>query len=140
MTDDMSRDALHELLFDGVAPPAGSDAMFAQTFAAEGSDGADLLPPDGLFDIPADDDLDGDPIPGDPILDDPALGGLADDPADPAFDADHTDDPALEDPALDDPALDHHAAPDADHDAAAADPALGGTDPAAGHPDPGTGW
>lgn len=57
MTDDMaSRDALREMLLDGVAPPEASEAMFERTFAATDDAGADLLPPDGLY------DLDDDPL------------------------------------------------------------------------------
>ncbi|MHA6782788.1 hypothetical protein ACVGOW_17595 [Pseudonocardia saturnea] len=118
MTDELaSRDALRELLFDDVAPPPGSEAMFAATFAATGSEGAELLPPDDLFD---------DPVPGDET-DDPGVddGTLLDDP-DPdtdvpdvlPVDAEH---PADWSDPIPDPAPDHVVDP-------------------THHGDPGTGW
>ena len=133
MTDDMaSRDALRELLLDGVAPPAASDAMFARTFAADGAGGADLLPPDGLFDEPTDPDLD------DPDLDD---GATLDDPAvdDGVPLADDAGGPDLDPSALgvdhdwSDPGAAEH--PDTGPADPGADPAL---DP--GHGDPSVGW
>jgi hypothetical protein len=120
MTDELvSRDALRELLFDEVTPPPGSEAMFAATFAATGPDGADLLPPDALFDV------------------DPA----AEDPADPALDDLPLDDLPADDPALDDPDV----PPDVSGDVPAGDGEHHAeeTDPASEHaadPDPGTGW
>jgi len=53
------REELQALLFDS-APPADVDgeALFARTFASDEGAGADLLPPDGLFDLPADDPAD----------------------------------------------------------------------------------
>lgn len=79
MTDELaSRDALRELLFDDVAPPSGSEAMFAATFAATGSEGADLLPPDDLLDDPALDDGTEDLPVDDPALDDPGADTGAD--------------------------------------------------------------
>lgn len=129
MTDDMvSRDALRELLFDGVAPPTGTDAMFDRTFAEQGPYGAELLPPDGLFDLPADDPAD------DPALDEGAFEDLP------------SDDAAFDDPGLDvDGALGDE--PGADH--GAGDPEHGGATEYGGDPhdgtgpdplDPGTGW
>jgi hypothetical protein len=66
------REELQALLFDS-APPADVDgeALFARTFASEEGAGADLLPPDGLFDLPADD----------PAFDDAAFDDPAFDPA-----------------------------------------------------------
>ena len=122
MTDELaSRDALRELLFDDVAPPPGSEAMFAATFAATGSEGAELLPPDDLFDDPVPDDGT-----DDPGIDD---GTLLDDPgADPDADTDVPDDLPV----------------DAEHPADWSDPT---PDPAPDHVvdpthhgDPGTGW
>lgn len=127
MTDDMaSRDALRELLFDGVTPPDGSDAMFARTFAAEGGDGSELLPPDDLFDG-ADDGTDD---PGDLALFDDT------DPADGPTDGDIDSDGLPDDLVADD-----HTG----HDGGADDTLDGtdGTDPGtAPHHDgdPGTGW
>lgn len=140
MTDDMvSRDALRELLFDGVAPPTGTDAMFDVTFAAQGPHGAELLPPDGLFDLPADDPAD------DPAFDEAALDDVPLDDVplgDPAF-----DDPAFDGPAFDDPTLDGAGTDGAAHDTAAGDepgPDHGAADPHDGTGpdplDPGTGW
>lgn len=104
-----SRDALRELLFDDVAPPPGSEAMFAATFAATGSGGAELLPPDDLFDDPVPDDTDELPL-DDPAFDDPGVD-VAEVPDDLPVDAelpvdwsDPTPDPAPEhtiDPAHD---------------------------------------
>lgn len=126
MTDDLvSRDALREMLFDGVTPPDGSDAMFERTFAAEGGDGSELLPPDGLFDGgDGGDDVDTDD-PGDlALFEDTDPDGYAD-----------TD--ALPDDLV--PADDHDG-----HDGGSDDPHDGtdGTDPGADphHGDPGTGW
>lgn len=126
MTDDLvSRDALREMLFDGVTPPDGSDAMFERTFAAEGGDGSELLPPDGFFDGGDDADTDD---PGDlALFEDTDPGGLAD-----------TD--GLPDDLV--PADDHGGH---DHDGGADDAPDGtdGTDPGADphhHGDPGTGW
>ncbi len=53
------REELQALLFDS-APPADVDgeALFARTFASDEGAGADLLPPGGLFDLPADDPTD----------------------------------------------------------------------------------
>lgn len=100
------RDELRELLFDSAPPPeVDTAAMFERTFAAEGPDGSELLPPDGLFDLPADDPADElllDGLPADaPLedagLDDGTLGaglgdGLDDDAGlhDAAFDAPDT--------------------------------------------------
>lgn len=131
MTDDMaSRDALRELLFDGVTPPDGSDAMFARTFAAEGGDGSELLPPDDLFDGGAD----GTDDPGDLALFDDT------DPAD-----GYTEGYADTDGLPDDLVADDHTGHDGGHDPGADDALDGtdGTDPgAAPHHDgdPGTGW
>ena len=90
------RDELRELLFDTAPPPAvDTEAMFEATFAAGGPDGAELLPPDGLFDLPADDPAD------ELLVDDPAF--------DPTLDDDATHDaPTYGDPALD-PGLDEAA-------------------------------
>jgi hypothetical protein len=98
------RDELRELLFDTAPPPTvDTDAMFARTFAADGADGADLLPPDGLFDLPADDPADELP------LDDAALDAgydpgedLLDGTADGAGDDDAGDDLAADDLGVDD--------------------------------------
>jgi hypothetical protein len=111
MTDEATeRGELRELLFDGVAPPPDTDAMFARTFAATGDDGAHLLPPDDLFDAEPDpaDDL---PFEDAALLDDGTGADLGDGDGDPA--ADDLADPAVEwsDPAdvapeatVDDPA------------------------------------
>lgn len=127
------REELRELLFDSAPPPEiDREALFARTFASEPGAGADLLPPDGLFDLPADDpadeallDADTDADPGD------LGGGPGDTGADPDTDA-GTD-------------LDPDVAAGADGpwgDPTAEDPADGG-DPA-GAPDvpfePGAGW
>lgn len=118
MTDEfVSRDALRELLFDDVAPPPGSEAMFAATFAATGSEGAELLPPDDLFD---------DPVPDDGADDLPL------------------DDPAFDDPGVD-PGVDTADAPDdlpvdAEHTADWSDPTPDHTVDPTHHGDPGTGW
>lgn len=105
-----SRDALRELLFDDVAPPPGSEAMFAATFAATGSGGAELLPPDDLFDDPVPDDGTDELPLDDPAFDDPGVD-VAEVPDDLPVDAelpvdwsDPTPDPAPEhtiDPAHD---------------------------------------
>ena len=129
MTDELaSRDALRELLFDGVAPPPGSEAMFAATFAATGSEGAELLPPDDLFDDPVPDDGTDDPGVDDGTPD----GALPDDPDDPDADADAPDDLPVdaEHPAdWSDPNSDPTQDPAPDH---VVDPTH--------HGDPGTGW
>ena len=112
MTDELaSRDALRELLFDGVDPPPGSEAMFAATFAATGSEGAELLPPDDLFDDPVPDDGTDDPgvddgapdgsLPDDPDTDADAPDDLPVDAEHPADWSDPTPDPTP------DPAPDH---------------------------------
>lgn len=125
MNDELaSRDALRELLFDDVAPPPGSEAMFAATFAATGSAGAELLPPDDLFD--------------DDRSDDAGSDGVGPD--------DGTDDLPLDDPAFDDPGVDvaevaEDLGVDLEHQHVdRSDPAP--DDPAdhAHHDDPGTGW
>ena len=128
MTDDMvSRDALREMLFDGVTPPDGSDAMFERTFAAEGGDGSELLPPDGFFDGGDDGDTDD---PGDLAL-------FEDTDPDGSADTDGLPDDLV--PA------DDHGGHDGGHDAGhdgGTDDAQDGTDPGADpdHGDPGTGW
>jgi hypothetical protein len=100
------RDELRELLFDTAPPPAvDTEAMFEATFAADGPDGAELLPPDGLFDLPADDPAD-ELLADDPAFDDPALDpGLdetADDSADEGGDTAGLDEPGAEaEPAWD---------------------------------------
>lgn len=92
MTEEAAqRGELRELLFDGVAPPAGGDAMFGRTFAATGDDGAHLLPPDNLFDESvADDPLPVADAPVDLFGDGPAVDDGDDAPpdagADPAAD------------------------------------------------------
>ncbi len=81
------REELRELLFDSAPPPEiDREALFARTFASEQGAGADLLPPDGLFDLPGDDPadeallLDADGTPAD--ADDPDdLGAAGADPA-----------------------------------------------------------
>jgi hypothetical protein len=84
MTDG-ARDELRELLFDGVAPPLDTEAMFERTFSASGDDGAHLLPPDDLFDDgDAADEL---PLDDGGLVDDGALlddGALVDDGVGPA--------------------------------------------------------
>lgn len=136
MTDDMaSRDALRELLFDGVTPPDGSDAMFARTFAAEGGDGSELLPPDDLFDGGTDDGSDdGSDDPGDPALFDDT------DPAD-GYLHGHTGPDGLPDDLV---VADDHTGHDGGHDGGDdAHDGTDGTDPGAGphhDGDPGTGW
>ncbi|MBW0092598.1 hypothetical protein I4I73_26140 [Pseudonocardia sp. KRD-184] len=130
MTDDMaSRDALRELLFDGVTPPDGSDAMFARTFAAEGGDGSELLPPDDLFAGGTDEGAD-----------DPGDLALFDD-TDPADGYGHTDTDGLPDDLV---VADDHTGHDGGHDGGddahdGTDGTGPGTDP---HHDgdPGTGW
>ena len=74
------REELQALLFDS-APPADVDgeALFARTFASEEGAGADLLPPDGLFDLPADDAAFDDAAFDDAAFDDPAFDGTAPD-------------------------------------------------------------
>jgi hypothetical protein len=69
------REELQALLFDS-APPADVDgeALFARTFASDEGAGADLLPPDGLFDLPADD-------PADAGFDEPGFDGAGSDGA-----------------------------------------------------------
>lgn len=123
MTDELaSRDALRELLFDDVAPPPGSEAMFTATFAATGSEGADLLPPDHLFDYPAPD-----PAPDD-ATDDPGV-------EDETIDGSLPDDPDADAGAPDDlPADDEHHADRSDPT-----PDPDPTDPGH-HVDPGSGW
>ncbi len=116
---DQARDELRELLFDGVAPPVDTDAMFERTFAASGADGAHLLPPDDLFDgdddpaddLPLDDlapddatllDDGSEPDPGDTVPDD-----LADPTVDWSDPADGTPDTDAADPAAPDVPFDH---------------------------------
>ena len=97
------RDELRELLFDTAPPPAvDTEAMFQATFAADGPDGADLLPPDGLFDLPADDPAD-ELLADDPAFDDPALDdGLDETGDDTADDTAGLDEPGAEaEPAWD---------------------------------------
>ena len=124
------REELRELLFDSAPPPEiDREALFARTFASEPGAGADLLPPDGLFDLPADDPAD------EALLD--ADGTPAD--ADPGFDAG----PDPDTDAGTDPDPDVAAGADGPWgDPTAEDPADGG-DPA-GAPDvpfePGAGW
>jgi hypothetical protein len=127
------RDELRELLFDS-APPAEVDreALFARTFAAEEGAGADLLPPDGLFDLPADDPAD------EGLLTDEAL--FTDEAAlDDGFSADAGSSDG--DSAADDAGVDPDTT-DVWGDPAAGDPA--GDDPAGAAPDvpfePGAGW
>jgi hypothetical protein len=124
------REELRELLFDSAPPPEiDREALFARTFASEPGAGADLLPPDGLFDLPGDDPAD------EALLDADGTPTDADDPG-------GTDD--LGDPGVE---PDTDAGTDLDPDVAGADgpwgdPAAGG-DPA-GAPDvpfePGAGW
>lgn len=126
------RDELRELLFDSAPPPeVDTAAMFERTFAADGPDGSELLPPDGLFDLPADD-------PADELL----LDGL---PADAPLEDSGLDDTGLDDAGYDDGAphdtgfdvLDagHEPAADGGADDATDD----GTDPGAPFGDHGTG-
>ena len=129
------REELRELLFDSAPPPEiDREALFARTFASEPGAGADLLPPDGLFDLPGDDpadeallDADGTPADTDTGTGDPGDAG-----ADPDTDAGTDLDPDVAGGA-DGPWGD----PTAEDD-----PAAGG-DPA-GAPDvpfePGAGW
>ena len=133
------RDELRELLLDS-APPAEVDtaAMFERTFAVDGPDGAELLPPDGLFDLPPDDPADELFLdaPLDPALEDPALdGGPTEDGL--------AGDGGLDLPdAVDDATAWDATAWDADAwDAAAGDGGTDGTDPAPDTPfgDHGTG-
>ncbi len=109
--NDGIRDELRELLFDSApAPAVDTAAMFERTFAAAGPDGADLLPPDGLFDLPDDDPADEVTIDDDLTVDDVL-------PADP-----EVHDSTPEDAPADDLAVDvDHAEPawDADGDAPA---------------------
>lgn len=136
---DGTREELRELLFDSAPPPEiDREALFARTFASEPGAGADLLPPDGLFDLPGDDpadeallDVDGTPADADDLDSTDGLGGTG---ADPDADTDAGTD------------LDPDVAGGADgpwgDPAAEDDPAAGG-DPAGG-PDvpfePGAGW
>ena len=73
------RDELRELLFDSAPPPeVDTAAMFERTFAADGPDGSELLPPEGLFDLPADDPADElllDGLPADAPLEDDGFDG-----------------------------------------------------------------
>ena len=127
------REELQALLFDS-APPADVDgeALFARTFASEEGAGADLLPPDGLFDLPADDPAD--------------EGGFDAVASDDLDGAEHGDEALLGDGVT---AGDEGADTDADTDAdtvgddAWGDPAADG-DPAGELPDvpfePGAGW
>lgn len=81
--NDGIRDELRELLFDSApAPQVDTAAMFERTFAASGPDGAELLPPDGLFDLPADDPAEDLLVDDQQVLDD----GFDDAPDDPAAD------------------------------------------------------
>ena len=128
------RDELRELLFDSAPPPeVDTAAMFERTFAADGPDGSKLLPPDGLFDLPADD-------PADELL----LDGL---PADAPLEDAGLDDTGLDGSGLDgsgpdDAGFDDIGAgldvPDAG-DEPAADGTDDGTDPGAPFGDHGTG-
>ncbi len=134
------REELRELLFDSAPPPEiDREALFARTFASEQGAGADLLPPDGLFDLPGDD-----PADEALLLDADGTPADADDP-DGTGGTDGTGDPGVE--------PDTDAGTDLDPDVAGADgpwgdpgaeddPAAGG-DPA-GAPDvpfePGAGW
>lgn len=133
---DGTREELRELLFDSAPPPEiDREALFARTFASDEGAGADLLPPDGLFDLPGDDPadealLDADGTPAD--VDAPETGDLGDTGADPDTDAGTDLDPdvaAGADGPWGDPTAED-------------DPAAGG-DPA-GAPDvpfePGAGW
>ncbi|MDN5932084.1 MAG: hypothetical protein L0I24_13635 [Pseudonocardia sp.] len=114
MSDELaSRDALRELLFDDVAPPPGSEAMFAATFAATGSEGAELLPPDDLFD---------DPVPDDGTDELPL------------------DDPAFDDPGVDPDTAEDLPVDSEHHHEYRSDPAADPTVDPTHHDDPGTGW
>jgi hypothetical protein len=121
------RDELRELLFDSAPPPeVDTAAMFERTFAADGPDGSELLPPDGLFDLPADD-------PADELL----LDGL---PADAPLEDAGLDDAGLDDGTLDDIGDDTgFDVPDAAADGGADDATDDGTDPGAPFGDHGTG-
>ncbi len=131
------REELRELLFDSAPPPEiDREALFARTFASEQGAGADLLPPDGLFDLPGDDPadealLDADGTPADADADDP--GGTGDPGVEPDADTDAGTDLDPDVSGADGPWGD----PGAEDD-----PAAGG-DPA-GAPDvpfePGAGW
>lgn len=128
--DEAARTQLREMLLDDVPLPdeAVREAMFARTFAAEPGAGADLLPPDDLFDSDGfDPDVAADPGPSDAggavaFEDDSAFEnepGIGDDGAPPADDwSDLVADPG--------------AAATADHDA----PADAGIEPG----DPSSGW
>jgi hypothetical protein len=107
------RDELRELLFDSAPPPeVDTAAMFERTFAADGPDGSELLPPDGLFDLPADDPADElllDGLPADAPLEDPGLddggpddAGLDDAGFDAGFDDAGTGDEVAADEGTDD--------------------------------------
>lgn len=70
--DEAARERLRAMLLDGVAAPDPQvrETLFDATFAAEPGAGAELLPPDGLFDRDsAEDDLQLDPEP-DPVEED----------------------------------------------------------------------
>ena len=118
------REELQALLFDS-APPADVDgeALFARTFASDEGAGADLLPPDGLFDLPADDPadagldgagldgagFDGPGLDGAVSGDDALLAGgvtAGDEGADPDPAGDGPGEDPWGDPAADDPAGD----------------------------------
>lgn len=120
----LGREELRELLFDDLPPPPpdAQQEMFDRTFAGDGGDGAELLPPDHVFE-PELADADGD-VPPDAGLDDVGGHGI-DDP-----DGDYTD------PGADlgqDPGGDVHDLPDGD--------VTDGGDPAFDHlGDLGTGW
>lgn len=124
MSDDLvSRDALREMLFDGeLPPPPPPEEMFDRTFGSDGDAGADLLPPDTLYDEPGHDPFDDD-VPVDDIAPDPADHPEPEDVEGGFETHDGLDDPAhsTDAPEHGDP-LDHPA----DHDVDAGDLGTGG--------------